>query len=117
MKLYVTPKGQWVGTQAEAPAACREEGSPPGSWKAVDVPTDKQNLLLFLNKGWKPAEPEPVAPRVRVRTPPSSGSELRWRVYGGIREKMFISAAHATTESEAIKQVADTLYARVPCDA
>lgn len=51
--LYVTPKGQWRGTQAEAARATREEGSKPGSWRAVAVPTKKSHLIAFLNNGWK----------------------------------------------------------------
>ena len=40
MKLYVNNLGQWCGTQAEAKKI-----------KAViDVPTDKPNLLNFLNE-------------------------------------------------------------------
>lgn len=63
MRLYVTPLGRWLGTQADAAAATREEGSKPGSWKAVEVPTDKANLLLFLNKGWKAPTVETSAAR------------------------------------------------------
>ena len=41
MKLYVNNLGQWVGTQAEAKKI---------KAKAVNVPTDKPNLLNFLNE-------------------------------------------------------------------
>ena len=40
MKLYMNPQGQWVGTQAEA----KKIGA-----TMVDVPTDKPNLLQWLN--------------------------------------------------------------------
>lgn len=42
MKLYTDWHGNWVGTQAEAKNFTR-------SYQA-DVPTDKPNLLAFLNK-------------------------------------------------------------------
>jgi hypothetical protein len=46
MRLYVTPAGRWAGTQAEAKQLAREEGS---GWEQVDVPTDKEGLLSFLD--------------------------------------------------------------------
>ena len=52
MKLYTNNKGSWVGTQADA----RKEFSK--NWNEVDVPTDKPNLLKFLNDesvGGRPA--------------------------------------------------------------
>lgn len=114
MKLYVTPKGQWVGTQAEAPAACREEESPPGSWKAVDVPTDKKNLLLFLSKGWKPAEPEPVVPRVRVRNRPAPTGNQRWRAYFN---GMFAGVLYSDgPEENALEQAKTLLQVRMAPD-
>ena len=42
MKLYTNDKGEWFGTQADAKA-----GQYP--WVPVDVPTDKPNLLAWLN--------------------------------------------------------------------
>ena len=43
MRLYTNNKGSWVGTQADAR---KEFGK---DWNEVDVPTDKPNLLQFLN--------------------------------------------------------------------
>lgn len=43
MRLYTNNQGSWVGTQADAK---REFGK---DWQEVDVPTDKSNLLAFLN--------------------------------------------------------------------
>jgi hypothetical protein len=43
MRLYTNNQGSWVGTQADAK---REFGK---DWSEVDVPTDKSNLLSFLN--------------------------------------------------------------------
>ena len=40
MRHYMNPQGQWVGTQAEA----KKIGA-----TMVDVPTDKPNLLQWLN--------------------------------------------------------------------
>jgi hypothetical protein len=53
MRLYVNPKGQWVGTQAEA----KKIGA-----SIADVPTDKPGLLAFLNgRNQAPSEPAPAA--------------------------------------------------------
>ena len=58
MKLYVNNLGQWVGTQA---AAKKIKAT------VIDVPTDKPNLLNFLNEnkvcGSTPIEPQ--APQTR----------------------------------------------------
>lgn len=42
MRLYVTPAGQWAGTQADAKKL--------GQFVEVDVPTDKPGLLAWLNE-------------------------------------------------------------------
>jgi len=41
MRLYVNAKGEWVGTQAEAKKIAAIQ---------IEVPTDKQGLMHFLNK-------------------------------------------------------------------
>lgn len=114
MKLYVTDRGTWGGTQAEMPAKCREDGSPAGGWREVEVPTKKATLIEFLNHNKVMGTPEP---RVRQRPPPppATGSG-RYRVNGGIREKVFISSTRADSPEEACAQVAATLYAYQPGD-
>ena len=47
MRLYVTPKGRWAGTQADATALAKEGD---GGWEQRDIPTDKDGLLGFLNE-------------------------------------------------------------------
>ena len=42
MKLYTDNKGRWAGTQADAKQL--------GAFEQIEVPTDKPNLLEFLNK-------------------------------------------------------------------
>ena len=42
MRLYTNPKGEWTGTQADARKL--------GSFLEVDVPTNKADLLKFLNE-------------------------------------------------------------------
>ena len=42
MRLYTNMKAEWFGTQADAKAAGAE-------WWEVNVPTDKPNLIAFLN--------------------------------------------------------------------
>ncbi len=43
MKLYKNSEGVWAGTQADARKYCGKD------YQTVDVPTDKPNLLGFLN--------------------------------------------------------------------
>ena len=43
MKLYKNSNGVWAGTQADARKYCGK------GYSTVDVPTDKPNLLKFLN--------------------------------------------------------------------
>ena len=55
MKLYTNVNGEWFGTQADAKA-----GKYP--WVPVDVPTDKPNLIEWLNsrETQNPVEPPKV---------------------------------------------------------
>jgi len=46
MKLYTDNKGAWAGTQADA----KHLGETYLDYETIDVPTDKPNLLAFLNK-------------------------------------------------------------------
>ena len=41
MRLYTTPKGQWAGTRSEAKKL--------GTYVQYEVPTNKRELLFFLN--------------------------------------------------------------------
>ena len=43
MRLYVSSKGQWFGTQSDA-----QRGA-PRDWKEVEVPTSKQDLINYLS--------------------------------------------------------------------
>ena len=43
MRLYKNSEGVWAGTQADARKICGK------TYSTVDVPTDKPNLLKFLN--------------------------------------------------------------------
>lgn len=42
MRLYTNTKAEWFGTQADAKASGHK-------WWEVNVPTDKPNLIKFLN--------------------------------------------------------------------
>ena len=56
MKLYTDNRGTWVGTQADTKKK-------KYAFEQVDVPTDKPNLLEFLNKMQVPGRPgEAVLP-------------------------------------------------------
>ncbi len=65
MRLYRTPSGKWAGTQDDAKALAKAEGT---TWALVEVPVDKPGLLAFLNDhrvGTTPsAEPRAEPPRV-----------------------------------------------------
>ncbi len=56
MRLYVTNRGRWAGTQADAKTIAATDGA----WKHVEVPTDKAALLAFLNENGV-MEDEPAA--------------------------------------------------------
>ena len=43
MKLYKNSEGVWAGTQLDARKKCGKD------YSTIDVPTDKPNLLKFLN--------------------------------------------------------------------
>lgn len=70
MKLY-TQNGRWVGTQAEAK---REFGEVT----LVDVPTDKQALLAWLNKhnvgGAERAQDQPM--RLKIERDADGGAHM-----------------------------------------
>lgn len=108
--LYVTPNGTFTATQADAARATRREGSKPGSWKKVEVPTKKSSLIDFLNNGWKAPEPEPT---VAVKPPRTEKAGARWRVWGGLREKLFVASARADSAEEAKAIVAASLIAKL----
>ena len=46
MKLYSNGLGKWAGTQADA----KQFGETYHGIETIDVPTDKPNLLAFLNR-------------------------------------------------------------------
>lgn len=51
MRLYVTPGGNWQGTEKNFNAALKAEGLDPKTYdgrRQVDVPTSKPELLEFL---------------------------------------------------------------------
>ncbi|MCZ4340149.1 hypothetical protein O4H52_00925 [Sphingomonadaceae bacterium G21617-S1] len=58
MRLYRTPGGRWIGTQADAGNACLDEGRQRTAWAEIDVPTDKPRLLVWLNDNAGPASVE-----------------------------------------------------------
>jgi hypothetical protein len=68
MKLYTDYKGRWAGTQSDAKQF--------GAFEQVEVPTDKPNLLVFLND-YQVASSDAVSAQVEVvqqKTHPQSCS-------------------------------------------
>lgn len=112
MQLYVTDQGTWGGRKSDMPRLCREDGSPQGGWKAVNVPTDKSNLIDFLNHNGVKQRAE--KPKRTAEPKPVHNGSGRYRVKGGIREKVFISACRADSPEEACARVAETLVAFAP---
>jgi len=111
MNLYITDNGTWGGTKGEMPAKCREDGSPKGGWRAISVPTDKAHLLAFLNHRRVQESPVSAPTRERPAPRPTPKGSSRYRVYGGLRERAFISSTQADSPEEACSQVAETLVA------
>ena len=76
MKLYTDWHGNWVGTQAEAKKLERNH--------QVDVPTDKPNLLTFLNendvgavKDWA-KQVQYIDKKIEENTQEQQRSNSRW---------------------------------------
>ncbi|AKM09366.1 hypothetical protein [Croceicoccus naphthovorans] len=105
MNLYVTPKGRYVGTQAEAAKATRAEGSKAGSWKAITVPTDKTNLLAFLNNGWREPGPPPTR-AASIPKPKKSKGGSRYRAYF---KGLFAGVVLASSQTQAEERAAELI--------
>lgn len=69
MRLYRTPAGRWAGTQEEARALAKTEGS---TWTLVKVPVAKPSLLAFLNANRVGAAPIAVIATEAARFAPAS---------------------------------------------
>lgn len=65
MRLYRTATGNWTGTIADATKAAKADSA--GSWKQIEVPTDKAGLIDFLNA--MEAGSAPAAPSVQPELP------------------------------------------------
>lgn len=107
MRLYRTAGGRWAGTEAEARAATRDEGSKPGSWRKVEVPTDKAGLLAFLNHAQTGDAAVAVAAERPEKPEPQTGS--RWRVYV---KGLFACVVHADNDDHAREQAIGALEVR-----
>ena len=74
MKLYKNSNGVWAGTQADARKYCGK------GYSTVDVPTDKPNLLAFLNLNQVGSlASSPILEEVRTGEPTKEAlSWIRW---------------------------------------
>ena len=74
MKLYKNSEGVWAGTQADARKMCGK------TYSTVDVPTDKPNLLAFLNLNQVGSlASSPILEEVRTGEPTKEAlSWIRW---------------------------------------
>ena len=75
MRLYMNKQGEWVGTQAEA----KKIGA-----NMVEVPTDKPNLLKWLNTFT--GKIDEAAEEVIENKPKPSGVTLKAHAWDTIRE-------------------------------
>ena len=75
MRLYMNKQGEWVGTQAEA----KKIGA-----TMVEVPTDKPNLLKWLNTFT--GKIDEAAEEVIENKPKPSGVTLKAHAWDTIRE-------------------------------
>ena len=75
MRLYMNSKGEWVGTQAEA----KKIGA-----NMVEVPTDKPNLLKWLNTFT--GKIDEAAQEVIDNKPKPGGVTLKAHAWDTIRE-------------------------------
>lgn len=99
MPLYVTDKGQWSGSRAEAEATAKG-----GEVTAIDLPfpPTKADVLAFLNRlGAKP-------PHSALRLPLDPEGE-RYRVYC---RGQFVGSTRAADERTACGNIASELVAR-----
>ena len=75
MKLYKTSEGVWAGTQADARKMCGKD------YSTVDVPTDKPNLLGFLNinkVGGYVVDDSTDIVKLKLQQPPEMSDNISW---------------------------------------
>lgn len=115
MILYRTAKGEWHPTQAAVTKANRLEGSKAGAWRKVTVPDNKASRVDFLNAMRREAAQIAAEAEQRAKpaaTPPKGKNAARWRVYGGLRDTVFVASTFAKDAAEAAAAVAASLTAR-----
>ena len=69
MRLYVSSKGEWFGTQKDA------QRNAPRDWTEVEVPTSKQELIKYLSENRVGAS-APTASAPVIKEVPEFTSEL-----------------------------------------
>ena len=75
MKLYKNSNGVWAGTQADARKYCGKD------YTTVDVPTDKPNLLGFLNinkVGGYVVDDSTDIVKLKLQQPPEMHESMSW---------------------------------------
>ena len=75
MKLYKNSNGVWAGTQADARKYCGKD------YTTVDVPTDKPNLLGFLNinkVGGYVVDDSTDIVKLKLQQPPEMHESISW---------------------------------------
>lgn len=84
MRLYVTNRGRWAGTQADASQLAREDNC---RFKQVEVPTDKAGLLAWLNLGpiIEAPAPEPHSSLLNINQPLTTAVPQPCKVQESIR--------------------------------
>ena len=110
MRLYVTPKGRWAGTQADARVLAKEDGA----WIEHEVPTEKAGLLAFLNEHQVDTWREKPGPETAPADRAVSRGAHRWRVY---LKGLFACVVHADNEEDALTAALNLTEVREVGDA
>ena len=83
MKLYVTPKGHWTGTQADAKKLAKQHST---TCDVFEVPVDKKGLLDFLNEHQVKTVSDHLGGE-EVSTPAVVEEEVEEKIVGETREE------------------------------
>jgi|TARA_R110000824_G_scaffold61694_1_gene163840 hypothetical protein len=83
MKLYVTPTGEWTGTQTDAKKLAKQHNT---TCDVFEVPVDKKGLLDFLNEHQVSINSGLESRITEVTTPVVAGREEEVKIVGQTRE-------------------------------
>ena len=103
MRLYQTPDGKIHGTQADARKVSKK-------FERVDVPTDKDGLIAYLN-----ARPTSVEEHASVPAPQSASALSEDRTYKNLKAFAPKNAEWAQDLDQVKTYIGSALYDEVRC--